>query len=300
MKKECEYTRRSLGKYLHGHLFRPQKMRIDRHLRSCVVCRSECEALKRVEETRLFMKDFEPAGGVVQRMTEGVSSLARLRKIFYRPLWLALIVVFAAAVYSYVVTPRQLDVELESIVKTSPISTTAASAVHSATIPSAPAATAPAAMAVPAAAPAPVVEPFMVTLTVAPENEKTAIRRINEVMRGHAQLRKKKFSDEVREIAGTLTAKELLTFFNRIEDSGRVSYSRKRFESFPAAQPIPFVLKLKSAARAAERPASPVRTTPTPSAAPVSSPPVRPAPKPTEAAAPAPPAADAPAQSPSR
>lgn len=266
MKKECEYTRKSLGKYLHGHLFRPQKMKIDRHLRSCVVCRSEFEARRRAEETRLFMKDFAPAGGVVQRVTEGFSSLARLRKIFYRPLWIALIVVFAAAVYSYLVAPRQLDIELDSIVKTAPVTTvpaaTAESAAHTAPIAPAPAATAPAAMSLPAAAPA--ADPLTVVITVAPDNEKTAVRRINEAMRGHVELRKKKFSDEVREINGALTAQELRAFFNRIEDSGRVSFSRKRFESFPGDQPIPFVLKLKFAARVAERPASPLRQAPTP------------------------------------
>jgi hypothetical protein len=275
MKKECEYTRKSLGKYLHGHLFRLRKMRIDRHLRSCVVCRSEYEALKRAEETRLFMKDFEPAGGMASRIADGFSSLARLRKIFYRPLWLALIVVFAAAVYSYVVTPRQFDIELDSIVKTAPISTVAVSTAPSATLASvpAPAAIAPPAKPLPAAAPAPIpaptpaVDPLTVIITVASENEKTAIRRINEVMRGNDQLRKKKFSDEVRELSGALTPKELLTFFTRIAESGKVSYSRKRFETFPVAQPVPFVLKLKLEVRTAERLLSPSRPVPTPTEA---------------------------------
>jgi len=282
MKKECENTRKSLGKYLRGHLFRLQKMKIDRHLRSCVVCRSEFEARKRAEETRQFMKDFAPAGGVVQRMTEGFSGLARLRKVFYRPLWLALIALFGVAVYSCVVTPRQFDLELESIVKTTPISTAPVSTAHSPTIASAPAATVPAARVLPAAVPAPAGEPLMVTITVAQENEKTALRRINEVMQGHAQLRNKKFSDEAREISGTLTARELLTFFNRIEESGKISYSRKRFESVPGAHPIPFVLKLRLAARA-EEPASPVLPAPAPPAAEVPAPPV-----------------DAPAQTPDR
>jgi hypothetical protein len=83
-----------------------------------------------------------------------------------------------------------------------------------------------------------------------------------------------KFSDTAREISGSLTAKELLTFFNRIEPAGKISYSRKRFESFPSAQTIPFVMKLIVA------PAAPEQNTPS----------EKPAPKPAEASAPAPPA----------
>lgn len=279
MKKECVYTRKSLGKYLHGHLFKLQKMRIDRHLRSCVVCRSEFDALRRKEETRLLLKDFAQDGGVLQRVTEGFSGLTRLRKVFYRPLWIALIVVFAAAVYSYMITPRQIDLEIESIVKTAPTGT-----VHSAAIASAPAATAPATKVLPAASSAPAVDPLTVAIAIAPEEENAAIRRINEIMRGHAQLRKNKFSDEVREISGTLTARELQTFFNRIEETGRISYSRKRFESFPGAQQIPFVLKLKlkPADRSEKKQAPPVSTASTP----------------TEIAVPAPPAVAPPAQAP--
>jgi predicted anti-sigma-YlaC factor YlaD len=38
MKKDCAYTRKSLRKYLHGHLFKPEQIRVERHLRSCVMC----------------------------------------------------------------------------------------------------------------------------------------------------------------------------------------------------------------------------------------------------------------------
>ena len=46
-------------------------------------------------------------------------------------------------------------------------------------------------------------------------------------MKGHARLRKLRFSDTVREVSGSLTAGELHTFFSRIEQAGRVSYSKK-------------------------------------------------------------------------
>jgi predicted anti-sigma-YlaC factor YlaD len=38
MKKECIYTRKSLRKYLSGHVFALQKIRIERHLKSCAIC----------------------------------------------------------------------------------------------------------------------------------------------------------------------------------------------------------------------------------------------------------------------
>jgi len=63
-----------------------------------------------------------------------------------------------------------------------------------------------------------------------------------------------RFSDTVKEISGSLTAKELLTFFNRIENAGNVNYSRTRLESFPAAAPVPFIMRLKTEQRPVERP----------------------------------------------
>jgi hypothetical protein len=263
MKKNCEYTRKSLKKYLHGHLFKTQKIRIDRHLNSCVVCRSEFEALKHAEDTRSFLRDITPPESVAQQVREGISSLARLKKVVYRPLWIAAILLVAAAVYYYVITPRRLDVELENIVRTTSSSTTPTAAaqpsvaVSSATN-STPALAVIAQAAAPASAGEPVraIEPLTVTITIGQANEKTAIRQLNEVLRGHAQLRKKKFSDEVREISGSLTSKELLVLFDRIEETGKAGYSRKRLQSFPSAQPIPFVLKLKTAPRAVEKPTS--------------------------------------------
>jgi len=264
MKKECIYTRKLLERYLHGYLFRLQKVRVERHLKACAVCRSQFEALEHAEETRQYLRDLVPPDGAAHRMRDAVASLAKLKKVFYRPLWMAAIVLIAAGVYRYAIAPQQVDVELESIVKTAPATTAPAVPAPPAPVVSAPAVTTSAAPAKPkpsaSPAAAPAIEPLAVTITLAPDNEKTAVRRINEIMRGHEQLRKKRFSDDVREITGSLTAKELLTFFNRIEPAGKAGYSRKRFESFPSAQLIPFVLKLKTLPKTIDKPAPPAKS----------------------------------------
>lgn len=274
MRKECAHVRKTLPKYLRGHLFKLEQLRIERHLRSCVVCYSQYDALKRADETRQYLKDITPPEGMVQIVKEGVSGLGKLKKILYRPLWIAGIVLCVAVVVYYLHKPRELDVELESIVKTAPVSTA----------PAAPApAPAPVVSAAQPAAPVPVaahvMEPLQILITT--ENDKAAVRRINEVMQGHGQLRKFKFTDTVREISGNLSAKELLTFFTRIEPAGKVSYSRKRFEAFPSTQEIPFVIKL------AVEPKAPEVKTPSAQTR-----------KPIEAAAPAPPPITAPTPSP--
>jgi hypothetical protein len=245
MKKECAHTRKALPKYLRGHLFKLEQVRIERHLRSCVVCYSQYEALKRADETRKFLKDITPPEGVVQIVKEGVSGLAKLKKILYRPLWLLSIIVVVAVLYYFLSKPRQLDMDIDNILKTTPSRTTqTASAPPPVTrpVPVMPLVVQPA---------VPVADPLLVVITT--DNDKAAIRRINDIMRGHGQLRKYKFTDMVREISGSLTAKELLTFFNRIDTSvGKVSYSRKRLEAFPSAQPIPFILKLTVVQKAPE------------------------------------------------
>jgi hypothetical protein len=124
-------------------------------------------------------------------------------------------------------------------------------------------------------------KPLPVTITV--DNEKTAIRRINEVMRGHGELRKLRFSDTVREISGSLTSKELLTFFSQIESEGKISYSRKRLVAFPSTQLVPFVMNLKVAPLAAEKPSSTEQPVVTPAEATASS---QPATAPTQSAGP--------------
>jgi len=245
MKKECEHTRKSLKKYLHGYLFRPRKIRMDRHLESCAICRSEFDALKRREETRLFLKDIMPDESMGARMNEVFSALAKLRKIFYRPLWTAAIVVVVGYVYYYAVTPGRIDVELENIVKSIPATTASTASGPSITAVAAPLVTAPAVTVRPAASqpPAPVTEPLAITIIV--EEEKTAIRKINQVLRGHAVLRRQKFGDTVKEISGSMNSKELLTLFSRLEVAGRIKFSHTRLESFPGAQLIPFIIKLK-------------------------------------------------------
>lgn len=270
MKKECAHTRKALPNYLRGHLFKLEQVRIERHLRSCVVCYSQYQALKRADETRKYLKDITPPEGMVQIVKEGVSGLGKLKKVLYRPLWIAGILAVIAIVIFYLHKPRQLDVEIDSIVKTAPSSTARAAAAPPA--PAARPAVAQPVAPVSAPAAAPVVEPLAISLTI--DDDKASLRKINAVLAGHGQLRKYKFTDLVREISGSLTTKEMLTFFNRIGPTAKISYNRKRFESFPSAVPVPFVMKLTIAPKPPEEKAS-------------SAPPAQ---KPAQAATPAPPA----------
>jgi len=243
MKKECEQTRRALPDYLRGHVFKMTRIRIERHLERCVVCRSEFEALRRTEETRQILKDINAPEDVVGRVKEGVSSIRRLKTVLYRPLWIAVLVLIAAGVYYYIITPRQLDIEIERIVKTeSTVSAPTASGPSAAA--NAPVTARGSEQPLPprAAVIPPAPERLVVTITA--ENDKAAIRRINEIMHEHSQLQQLKFGDSAREVGGSLTASELVTFFNRVSSVAKVSYSRKRFQSFPATEPIPFVMKL--------------------------------------------------------
>jgi len=72
-----------------------------------------------------------------------------------------------------------------------------------------------------------------------------SIRTINEAMTEHALLKNMRFSDKVREISGSLTSDELLTFFNRIQSAGKIAYRRSRLAS-AGSELLPFVMKLKS------------------------------------------------------
>ncbi len=287
MKKDCAYTRKSLRKYLHGHLFKPEQIRVERHLRSCVMCYTEYQALEQAAEAKQYLKDITPPEGIVQRVQAGVSGLAKLKKILYRPLWLAGIITVIVLAYIYVLAPQRHDLEIENLEKSG--------AVGSAPVSTAPASPAQGVSPSPVTAPATTVrppasqpdeavrmlKPLPVTITV--HNEKAAIRRINEVMGGHGELRKLRFSDTVREISGSLTSKELLTFFSMIESEGKISYSRKRLARFPNAQPVPFVMNLKVAPQAAEKPSPAEQPAVTPAEATVSS---QPATAPTQSAIP--------------
>lgn len=256
MKKECAHTRKMLPNYLRGHLFKLEQVRIERHLKSCVVCYSQYQSLKRADETRKYLKDITPPEGMVQIVKEGVTGLGSLKKVLYRPLWiLGILLVLAVGIY-FLNKPRQLDVEIDSIVKTTPSGSAqqAPAPVSRPVAPKPQAVVQPVApVSVPAAAPA--LEPLAVSITI--DDDKASMRRINSIMAGHGQLRKYKFTDTVREISGSLTTKELRTFFNRIASFGKVSYSQKRFESFPSAREIPFVIKLVLVPKAPEATAPP-------------------------------------------
>jgi hypothetical protein len=255
MNKECERTRKALPDYLRGHVFRITRNRIDRHLQACVVCRSEFEALRSMEETRQFLKYIDSPDGVAHRVKEGVSALAKLKKILYRPLWLAGIALLAAGISYYAMLPRQLDLEIENIVKTAPATTTPVPEAE-------PNREAQAVRKPVASAQKPVVQPFStravtpLAVSIMPINETAALQQINEVMSGNGELRKMRFSDTERQLSGKLTAQELLTLFDRMREVAKVHYDRKRFKSFPAGQQIPFVLTLKAAPKTVEKPIS--------------------------------------------
>lgn len=252
MKKQCEQTRKQLRRYLRGHVFAPERKRIEHHLKTCLHCATEYQSLRRSDETTRFLKEITPPEGVVQKMKTGVLSLSSIKKILYRPHWILIIGAAGFVLYQYVINPYLHEQEREWRELTAP-SAPAVVSTPAPPVPAAAVAPAPAPgeskQAETAAAPAARKgDPLVVTITV---EEEQGMRRINDVMRGHGVLRTKRFSDTVKEIPGDLTAKELLTFFNRIETVARISYSRSRLEAFPSAQPLPFVLRLKTIPRPA-------------------------------------------------
>jgi hypothetical protein len=234
MKKECEKTRSLLPRYLRGHLFKPQQKRIERHLASCAVCRSEFDALRQIGETRRILKDMMPPETVAGIMKEQVSALHALKKLAYRPLWLIMIAAVIAVSYFYVIDPILHDPDIEKL---------------DAGTPPPPAATVPPApqqkiKPAPAAA-APRTDPLVVTITLEKQNEQESIRTINEAMKEHPLLKNMHFSDKVREISGSLSSNELVTFLNRIQSAGKITYRRSRLAS-AGGELLPFVVKLKS------------------------------------------------------
>jgi hypothetical protein len=87
----------------------------------------------------------------------------------------------------------------------------------------------------------------MVTITVEKESEKASVRRINEAMKEHPLLTSLRFSDKIREVSGRLTPDELYIFFDRIRDTGKITYKRSRLASAAKDEQLPFVLKLQFA-----------------------------------------------------
>jgi hypothetical protein len=283
-KKECAFVRRSLRKYLHGHLFMPQKIRIERHLASCVVCSSEYQSLRQERETRRLLKDVTPPQGLIQHVKEGVSALATLKKLLYRPLWMVAIVgIVVLAAVAVNVASRRRDQEIENLEKSlppasSPVAPASAPPAARATLPAQPAAVPPPAAQTAAPQPAATAPVPPLVIIVRPAND-DAVRRINEVMRGYGSLRNLAFSGSVREISGSLPGKELPSFFSQIESTGKVAYSRKKSELIPGGQPVPFIMKLKPApAAAAQQPAAPAA----PKAAPAAETTAQPASAPTQ------------------
>ena len=247
MKKECEYTQGMLRRYLKGHLFLPQQKRVERHLASCPICRSRHDALRQADETREFLRYLDPTGGLLGRVKAGLSGITRL---FFRPLWLALIVTVVLAVQHFVISPMLHDPDLENL-DAGPLPTAAAKLETGALsvptpTPAVPAAPEPEKQAAAPVAAAPKVDPLVITITVEKENEKASIARINEAMKEHTLLTSLRFSDKVREVSGSLTSDDLYTFFSRIRDTGKIVYKRSRLASAASGEPLPFVLKLKT------------------------------------------------------
>ncbi len=295
MKKECERTRQALPSYLRGHLFKINKLRIERHLEHCVVCRSEFEAIRRTEETRQILKDINAPDSVVGRVREVVSSVRNFKKILYRPLWMAGLLLIAGAVYYYAITPRQLDLEIERIVKTEPSVTAPLTSASSMTTNLTATIRGSGQSLLRRTSAPPARERLIVTITA---DDEAAVQKINEIMHENNELRKMKFSDSVREIGGSLISRELLTFFSRINSVAKISYNRRRFESFPATELVPFVMKLAYTSRRHEDPGSTaqqvhksaeVPSGQTAPAMPMTAPPHEPVEVRSEAAVPAPP-----------
>ncbi len=270
MKQECEYTRTNLERYLKGYVFKIQQRRIERHLAHCPVCRSEYDALRRIHETRHFLREIEPAGGIAGSVRQGFARFSWLPRLFFRPLWLAAIIGALAAFQIYIIHPFLHDPDLERLdpgtttpaSESRPAPATAATPTLQQVAKAAEPEKAPhaAASAVPAA------KPLEVVITIDREHEKASIRKINDVLREHAVLRSHLFSEAVRDISGSLSADELSTFVSRVKDAGAVSFKRSRLTNIGGGDMVPFVIRLKTAAARPAPVPSPAQPPPTPAA----------------------------------
>ncbi len=255
MKQECASVRKLLRNYVRGYVFLHQKIRIRRHLSTCAVCSSEHQALKMEINARQQLNEVSPPEGLLHYVQAGTAGLANIKKLLYRPLWMA--VIAGALVLLYVnIASRRGDPEIDNLEKSlpaAPVSTPAVASSSSGTLFSVPSqpVTAPPAASRPAHA-APASEPLVVAIT--PGNGQGGLRRINEILAGHGSLQNLRFSEAVQEVSGKLPHADLLMLFDRIASAGKVSYSRRRLDSFPADQPVPFVMKLKLATGSPLRP----------------------------------------------
>ena len=229
MKKDCASTRKSLRKYLRGHLFKYEQVRIARHLNACPLCRSEFQALQKVADTKQLLRDITPPEGVSQRMKAGAAGLAKLKVLIYRPLWMFLLVgrPYAALCQSFCSAPGRRDREHRKV----PAACRSRSPRPRSTPGSQRPLSAPVQVSCSSGRPSPPPAPEPLRRSPSFPAMKRSLARINEIMRGHGELRKMKFSESVREVAGSLTEKELGTFFDRMEQDGKVSYSRKKHSS---------------------------------------------------------------------
>jgi hypothetical protein len=180
-------------------------------------------------------------------MKERASGLQALKKLFYRPLWLAAIIAAAAASYLFVIDPLLHDPDLEKLdagtYAPAPVQVAAPPVSIPTSTQTPPVPAVPEQKMPPPAAPK--TDPLVVTITVEKGNEKASIRTINEAMKEHALLKSMRFSDKVREISGSLPPGDLMTFFSRIQGAGKITYRRSRLAS-AGSEPLPFVMKLHS------------------------------------------------------
>ncbi len=127
--RECAAVRRALGKYLAGRVFPYRRARIERHLAVCERCRSEYQALARQHDTQELLREIHAQPGIMHRMWAGATSVGRMTRILYRPLWLAGLAAALLLLYllytSWAPSPaRQLDSEISRMVGTAPTPST--------------------------------------------------------------------------------------------------------------------------------------------------------------------------------
>ncbi len=115
MKTECAQIRQLLRRHHRGHLFAPDRRRVERHLKSCPFCRTEYQAYRHAHDTKELLRDITPPEGLTQRVKARVSRAGKVKKLLYRPLWLAGIIAVAVASYVFVIDPFLHDPELEQL-----------------------------------------------------------------------------------------------------------------------------------------------------------------------------------------